>query len=163
MPSGGQDDELQRFDELARYTAIYLGHADLKGEAARDFLAVLLRDYFMEQTTSRQEVGLVGHDKEATIEFPFKAAKIYLGVLANLAPAPESEIRTAQPTQPYIRILKSKATVTMKEAAGIYDVDESTIRKRYVEPNGLLKLAEGTKRITTKSIADHLDLDLKDK
>lgn len=87
LVSGYQDDELQRFDELAGYTTVYKGCADLTGEAARDFLAVLLMDYFLKQTTLRQEVGLVGGDDWAIIASPFRAAKIYFGVLASQAPA----------------------------------------------------------------------------
>ncbi|MCZ6530245.1 MAG: hypothetical protein O6949_07925 [Chloroflexi bacterium] len=128
LTSGSQDDELQRFDELARWAAIYLGHADLKGEAARDFLGVLLRDYFMDQTSDRQKVGLVGHDKEATIEFPFKAAKIYFGVLANLAPVKKAtgEPRQTEELDWWEDEVTYRAGHTITDTAHILNVEIST-------------------------------------
>ena len=70
-------------------------------------------------------------------------------------------IKTAeQPDAGFLSFLRSKATFTIKEVAEkIYKLDESTLRK-LVEPDGPLQYAKGTKRLTAKSIADHLDVSL---
>jgi len=163
---GNQDDELQRFDELARWAAKYLGHADLKGEVARDFLAVLLMDYFIKQTTLRQEVGLVGDDDWAVIELPFKAAKIYFGHLASDAPLAQrsndesptvaSEEQESETTQP----ITVEGIKTLLEACkGV--IDKETLKKKRREAVELwqqLRKSIG-KKATKKALYDHFELD----
>ncbi len=64
----------------------------------------------------------------------------------------------------FLPFLRSKATFTIKELAEkVYGVDEQTVRKSYLEPNGPLKYAEGTKRVTAKSVANHLGVSLEQK
>ena len=64
----------------------------------------------------------------------------------------------------FLPFLRSKATFTIKELAEkVYGVDEQTVRKSYLEPNGPLKYAERTKRVTAKSVADHLGVSLEQK
>ncbi len=132
LVSGYQDDELQRFDELARWAAIYLDHVDLKGEAARDFLIVLLKNYFLEQKNHRKTVGLVGNHEGVIIEFPFKAAKIYFGHLASDSPAQRSndesptmasEEQESEITQPAIKTL-------LKACKGVIDKDTLQEKRR---------------------------------
>lgn len=70
-------------------------------------------------------------------------------------------IKTAeQPDAGFLSFLRSKAAFTIKEVAEkIYKLDESTVRK-LVEPDGPLQYVKGTKRLTAKSIADHLNVSL---
>lgn len=64
----------------------------------------------------------------------------------------------------FLPFLRSKGTFTIKELAEkVYGVDEQTVRKSYLEPNGPLKYAEGTKRVTAKSVADHVGVSLEQK
>ena len=165
LPSGNQDDELQRFDGFARRAAIYFGDAELRRAAARDFLAVRLRDYFMGQTSLRQAVGLVGHDKEAIIALPFKAAKIYFGHLASDAPlaqrsndespAKVSEEQEPETTQP---VTVEGIKTLLKACKGV--IGKESLKEKRREVVGLwLKLRESItgKKATKTSLHKRAD------
>jgi len=64
--------------------------------------------------------------------------------------------------RPFLPFLRSKATFTMIETARICGVDESTARDTLIEPHGPLKYATGSKRVTGKSIADHIGVSLEE-
>jgi len=155
----------QNFREIAKSASLLAGYK-YNVEESCDWLMEHLAHFLLERDEFRKEVGLLSDNEQqwAFIEHLFKALAIFFHELEILAPTPESEINTKPPlSKSFISILKSKATLTAKEVAVMHGVDESTIRKSWVGPNGPLKIAEGTKRITSQSVADHAGVSLEDK
>lgn len=167
--SGGWVKGLQNFRDIAKRAYCLVGSAH-NGEESCDWLMERLAHFFLNPEHPKHEeyrkaVGLLGDREQqwAVIEYLFEAAAIFFHEMEILAPLKSAIETEPQLSKPFIPILRSKATLTGKEIADMHGVDASTIRKSWVEPNGPLKIAEGTKGITSQSVADHAGISLEDK